>query len=93
MFLFLTVQREFEEAEKILRGEDAIENGNELCPEVCYVQGGVTAMHMAAINDDAEGVRLLLRYGVDKDFKDEKGYTALDFAKRHNARAIVALLS
>jgi len=54
---------------------------------------GLTAMHMAALNDDVKGVELLLRYGADKDCKAEDGQTALDMARSEKAEAVMVLLS
>ena len=91
-FLSLMSQMEFEEAEKFLKGEDELGNGRKLDPNVTYETGGTTAMHMAALNDDAEGVRLLLRYGADKEVKDDDGQMALDMAGMVDAKTVIALL-
>ncbi|KAI4146590.1 MAG: hypothetical protein L6R39_003402 [Caloplaca ligustica] len=90
-FLSLMSQMEFEEAEKFLNGEDGMGHGP-LSPNVTYEFGGQTAMHMAAYNNDAEGVQLLLRYEADKDLRDEDGQTALDCAKSVDAKGVIALL-
>ncbi len=90
-FLSLMAQMDFEDAEKFLKGEDGMGDGP-LSPDVPYDFGGQTAMHMAAYNDDLEGVQLLLRYGADKGRKDEEGQTALDCAKAADAKRVVALL-
>lgn len=82
---------EFAEAEKFLKGEDGMQEGK-LSPNVAYDFGGQTAMHMAAYNDDIEGVKLLLCYGADKNIKDEDGRTALDCAKQVDAKGVIALL-
>lgn len=84
-------QMDFGDAEKFLVGEDGMGHGA-LSPNVLYEHGGQTAMHMAAYNDDSEGVQLLLRYGADKNIKDEGGQTALDCAKVADAKSVVALL-
>lgn len=90
-FLSLMSQMDFEEAEKCLNGEDGMGHGP-LSPNVMYEVGGQTAMHMAAYNNDIEGVQLLLRYGADKNIKDECGQTALDCAKDVAAKGVIALL-
>ena len=92
LFLSLMSQSEYEDAEMILKGEDELGNGQQLDPNVTYETGGTTAMHMAALNDDTEGVRLLLKYGAGKEFKDEDGKTALDMAKMVDAKAVITLL-
>lgn len=92
-FLGLMSQMDFEDAESMLKGEDDLGNGQPLDPNVTYETGGTTAMHMAALNDDTEGVRLLLKYGADKDVKDEDGKTALDMAKDVDAKAVITLLT
>lgn len=91
-FLSLMAQMDFDEAEKFLKGEDGLGTGK-LSPDVTYSSGGQTALHMAALNNDLEGVRLLLRYGASKGIKDEDGQTALDLAKLVEAKDLFALLS
>lgn len=91
-FLSLMSQMEFSDAELFLKGEDPDATGK-LDPNVCYDSGGITAMHMAALNDDVEGIRLLLRYGADKDLESEDGQTALDMAKAQNSTRAIALLT
>jgi hypothetical protein len=90
-FLWLMSQMEFDEAELFLKGEDPGANGK-LDPNVCYSAGRMTSMHMAALNDDVEGVQLLLKYGADKEFKSEDGETALDMAKADDSKRVIALL-
>ena len=85
-------QMEFSDAELFLKGEDPGANGR-LDPNVCYDRGRMTAMHMAALNDDVEGIQLLLKYGADKDFKSEESETALDMAKAQNSKRVIALLT
>jgi ankyrin repeat protein len=85
-------QMDFSDAELLLKGEDP-DATERLNPDVCYDSGGITAMHMAATNDDVEGVQLLLKYGADKDFRSEDGQTALDMAKAEGSKQVVALLS
>lgn len=92
IFLSLMSQMEFEEAELYLKGEDLDANGK-LDPDVSYNGGGMTAMHMAALNDDVEGIQLLLKYGANKDLKLEDGQAALDMAKEVNAKKVIALLT
>ena len=91
-FLSLMSQMEFSDAELFLKGEDP-DAGGKLNPNVCYDSGGVTALHMAALNDDMEGIQLLLKYGADKDFKAENGQTALDMAREANSERAIALLT
>ena len=91
-FLSLMAQMEFDEAEKFLKGDDGQGMGK-LNPNVTYPSGGQTAMHMAALNNDVQGVQLLLRYGASKDIKDEDGQTALDMAKLVEAKELFTLLS
>lgn len=90
-FLSLMSQMEFSDAELFLKGEDPDANGK-MDPNVCYDSGRMTAMHMAALNDDVEGIQLLLKYGADKEFKSEDGQTALDMAKAQNSKRVIALL-
>lgn len=86
-------QMEFDEAEKMLKGEDDLGNGERLNPNVTYEGGQTTAMHMAALNDDIEGVELLLRYGADPLLEDESGQTALQMARDLDARKVIPLLT
>ena len=92
-FLSLMSQMEFKPAELFLKGEYEGFEGKGIDPNVCYEGGKMTAMHMAALNDDVEGVKLLLQYGADKNFKAEDGQTALDMAKGQWYDRIVALLA
>ena len=91
VFLSLMAQMDFTEAKTLLDGEDGMGAGK-LSPNVTYEFGGQTAMHMAAYNNDTEGIELLLSYGADKYIKDESGQTALDCAKEVEAKDVVALL-
>ena len=93
VFLSLMSQLEFDEAEKMLKGEDDLGNGERLSPDVTYEGGQTTAMHMAALNDDIEGVELLLRYGADPLLEDESGQTALQMARDQDARKVIPLLT
>ncbi|CAD6576660.1 MAG: hypothetical protein ASARMPREDX12_008560 [Alectoria sarmentosa] len=93
VFLSLMSQMEFDEAEKMLKGEDGLGKGKRLSPNVTYETGQTTAMHMAALNDDVEGVRLLLRYGADPLLQDENKQTALQMARDQDARKVIPLLA
>lgn len=92
VFFSLMSQMEFDEAEKMLKGEDDLGNGERLSPDVRYETGQVTAMHMAALNDDVGGVRLLLRYGADPRLQDESGQTALQMAREQDTKEVIPLL-
>ena len=92
-FLALMAQMDFEDAEIFLKGEDEGSGGKKMDPNTYYDLGRMTAMHMAALNDDVEGVQLLLRYGADRDFRDEEGKTALDMAREQKSNRVLALLS
>ena len=92
LFLSLMSQMEYGEAEKMLKGEIASGDGSGVDPNVTYETGGQTAMHMAALNNDVEGVRLLLRYGADKNCRDEDGMTVRDAAGLVDAKDVMALL-
>ena len=85
-FLSLMAQSEFEDAEKLL-------TENEVDVNCAYVPGGQTAMHMAAMSDDLEGIQFLLRHGANPHVKDDSGLTPLDDAKEMDAKRAVALLS
>jgi ankyrin repeat protein len=54
---------------------------------------GQTALHIAAFNNDKDGINLLLRYGADKMTQNSSGQTALDLARRYNSINVIALLS
>lgn len=45
-------QMDFDEAEVLLKGEDEGANGQKMDPNVTYDAGKMTAMHMAALNDE-----------------------------------------
>lgn len=97
IFLALMAQMDFREAEVFLRGEDADaddEGGGSgpLNPDVMSPEG-FAALHVSALNDDVEGVKLLLEYGADKGLVTGDGMTALDLARSQGAERVVALLS
>ncbi|KAG6817918.1 hypothetical protein H0H87_012386 [Tephrocybe sp. NHM501043] len=75
---------ELEDAERLLKDEGAD-------PNAAYPDG-MTGLHMAALNNAVEWASLLLRYGANKDLKNDQGQTALDYAKSADAGAIVELL-
>ncbi len=77
----------------MLKGEDDVGNGPRLSPDVTYGIGRTTAMHMAALNDHSEGVKLLLRYGADPLLEDESGQTALQLARDHDSRKVILVLT
>lgn len=77
-FLTLIQLRDFEEAETLLQGLD--EAGGKVDVNACFEGGQTTALHMAAMNDDVEALRLLLSHGADKDRRNEDGLTVLDLA-------------
>lgn len=83
---------DFGTAELFLRGEVKGEEGWKMDPNVTYEGHLASAMHVAAYDHDVEGVRLLLRYGGDKDLKDDHGKTPLDWARGVDAQDVVNLL-
>ncbi|KAH7913490.1 hypothetical protein BJ138DRAFT_1146095 [Hygrophoropsis aurantiaca] len=58
-----------------------------------YPEGGQTAMHMAALHDDVEGVLFLVRNGARIDLRDEVGMTPLDAASSQNGQRVIEFLS
>jgi ankyrin repeat protein len=50
-------------------------------------------MHMAALNDDVDGMVLLLKYGANKQSKSEDGHTTLDMARKEGSKMVIALLT
>ena len=91
-FLSLMSQMRFADAEMFLKGEDEDSNGAKLDPNVTYRDGEMTALHMAAMNNDVEGIQLLLYYGADKSLVGD-GKTALGWARELGCRDAVAELS
>ena len=53
---------------------------------------GSTPLMVASYNGHPEVVRVLLAAGADKDLRNKKGQTALDYAIRKNKDACAALL-
>ena len=79
-------QGDYEEAEELLRDRGVNVN-------CTHPSGGQTALHMAAMKDDVEGVELLLRYGADKTQLDESGWDAMKAAKECDAKKVLRLLA
>ena len=55
--------------------------------------GGNTALHYAAINDNLAIATRLLEGGADLTLRDKSGNTALDDARSRGKSEVVALLS
>jgi len=93
-FFSLINQGDFVEAEVLLKGEDEGANGEKIDPNARYEEGGnMTALHMAAVNDDVDSVRVLLRYGADKNLRTDNGETAFGLAVAVGASRVTAILS
>ena len=56
-------------------------------------KSGFTALMAAACYGRVEIAQLLLECGANKDAKDIKGFTALDFARKMNKKSILILLN
>ncbi|TDL20333.1 hypothetical protein BD410DRAFT_378605 [Rickenella mellea] len=76
---------ELDEAEILLRDEG-------VSPDAFHEEGHMTALHMAAMNNDVEGARLLLRYGADVNIQAETGQTAVQIGEEMDAKEFVRLL-
>ncbi|KAH7919733.1 ankyrin [Leucogyrophana mollusca] len=85
-FLSMMAFSNHEDAETMLNEHGADVN-------CTYPTGGQTAMHMAALNDDLEGVQFLLRHGARTDIRDEGGMTPLDMARSQGGQKVIDLLS
>jgi hypothetical protein len=78
---------------------DAGANPNEWWPQHCYRQmpgaprvARSTPLTVAAATGDAESARMLLHAGADAAIRDERGWTAEDYAKLNTQAGITALL-
>lgn len=89
-FLGLMAQREFGAAAELLGQRD--DESEEIGVDCRLSDGGQTALHMAALNDDAEACALLLAWGASRDVEDEQGKTALAYAIEHGAAAAASVL-
>jgi len=85
-FLGLMAQREFDAAGELIHGVEGVSVDCRLSA------GGQTALHMAALNDDAEACMLLLEWGATRGLEDEQGKTALAYAVEHGAEAAASVL-
>ncbi len=54
-------------------------------------KSGFTALMAAACYGRVEIAKILLDNGADKDIQDNKGFTAVDFARKMNKKSILAL--
>ncbi|EGN99862.1 hypothetical protein SERLA73DRAFT_180111 [Serpula lacrymans var. lacrymans S7.3] len=84
-FLGFMAQSDFDEAGLVLREHGVDVNS-------AYVPGGQTAMHMAALNDDVEGIQFLLQNGANPHTKDDTGMIPLDLARDVDAGRAVSML-
>jgi ankyrin repeat protein len=55
-------------------------------------RSGFTSLMAAACYGRSEILELLLEYGADKELKDTKGFSAIDFARKMNKKTILKLL-
>ena len=53
---------------------------------------GQTALHLSAINNHADAIRLLLQYGASTTIEDDGGRTPIDWAREMNSEEAVRLL-
>ncbi|KAL6301334.1 hypothetical protein BKA93DRAFT_797774 [Sparassis latifolia] len=83
-FLSCMAMSEHEDAETLLTERSVNVN-------CTYKPGGQTALHMAAINGDMDGIRFLLGHGADRNFRDDAGMTPLDFARQGEADSAEAV--
>jgi ankyrin repeat protein len=56
-------------------------------------QGGVTALHLAAANNEEEAVRLLLEFGASKTLSSANGRLPFDEARERGHAAVAARLA
>ncbi|CED85430.1 Zinc finger, RING/FYVE/PHD-type [Phaffia rhodozyma] len=89
-FLSLMSQDDLETAEEMLRGEDGAEPVD---PNSTYEEGGLTALHVAAYNNNVRAIELLLRYGAQKDKRSNDGASPLDCASQVEAWNAVQVLN
>lgn len=55
-------------------------------------KSGFTALMAAACYGRAEIAKILIEKGADKEKKDSKGFTAIDFARKMNKKSILEIL-
>lgn len=55
-------------------------------------ENGSTALHIAAVKNDAEVIRLLLLLDAGTDIEDNNGMTAADIARENGASVLIRLL-
>ena len=55
-------------------------------------RSGFTALMAAACYGRTEIAKILLKHNANKDVKDSKGFTAIDFARKMNKKSVLELL-
>ncbi|KAH7101928.1 ankyrin [Auriculariales sp. MPI-PUGE-AT-0066] len=91
-FLSLVEQGDADAAEAFLNADP--ENGGEPVDVNAIKRGtGQTALHLAALNNDEPGVRMLLAYGADRTIEDDTAETAADCAKSVKAENVLCALA
>ncbi len=68
-----------------------IENGIEI--STTRRRSGFTPLMAAVSYGRVEITKLLLKYNVNQEFQDSKGFTAVDFARKMNKKSVLELLN
>jgi uncharacterized protein len=77
----------------IMKGDiETVKKFIEYGADVDEMSNGLTPLMFAARYNKVEIIKLLLEKGAEKDIKDERGYTALQFAEFSKSQEAIACL-
>jgi ankyrin repeat protein len=91
--LHLAVIREMGDGSRLHIVDFLVQNGGAALLDKGTSDTGMTALHLCALTDRTEPLKLILRAGANPNLKDSRGFTPLQIAIQMNHRACQELVS